>query len=691
MSPQNRSNIQGSNASSRMFIACFLILTVSHFLIGYTSLGTTPKLWVLFAGVLAPMFLWAFRAPRARIARTPFTEREFFGVVPAWVWILVFSTAVVLRLWQIDRLFCWPWGDEALSGEAAIDLSRQWDWKFFYSAGQSPPLLNWICAIFFKFSHSVFFNLWLPPALISAATMAAGYGAARQFFSKSFSLVCVGLLAFSYWPLWMGRCCLQAGLVPLGELLVFYLLGRYLMAEPAQKSVRALVLGVGAGLLSFTYVTWPLIVAAVVLGVAAKGKNGNSRPKALIPFAIGVFIALVPFITAVFREGYGQHLIELSAWNYSTVRENPFRIASGYLSLLVWGGLHEGGYYLPSRGGFWNPLTASLLCLGLINFFRYRSLPLVKWLMISILLFLLPGLLSLNVNGLRIVQALPLLLVITAWGLEPMMERSPRSKTAWLVVILLLTAVFDFSRLSWPYQDPVRLPERFLETGKSLERYRAFQHLEKIKNQAGPGIVLGEWDPSADRTLDVATYFWNAARNPGLSPEKAPWLGVVMEGYYSTFLARRFPEAQWKQLNGDPSKGPPLELCVISVDSSNRETFLKWAKADAAFRSVNRAIDHVNDKDCLETFDRDMKRDYPLVKGDAFLESCFWEKVGTFYYYYGGHYPEHLLSIQRALERGCPAPHLYYQLAGLYQVAGKEKEAQEAFSKAKRSSGDEIQ
>jgi 4-amino-4-deoxy-L-arabinose transferase-like glycosyltransferase len=675
MNPKNQSNIQYPIASPWMLLAFLLLLTASHILIGYTSFGLTPKLWILFAGILAPMFYYTFRAKGDRPEQAPFYAQEFFPGIPGWVWALIFLTAAFLRFWQIDHLFCWPWGDEALSGEAAIDLSRRWDWNIFYSVGQSPPLLNWICAVFFKFSGSVFLDLWLPPALISVATMITGFFAARQFFSKSFTLVCVGLLAFSYWPLWLGRCCLQATLVPLGELLVFYLLGKFLRADPAQKRGWALVSGVGTGLLAFTYATWPVIAAVVILAVGKSAKSKMVKCQALAFFTSGLLIALIPFLIAVFREGYGQHLFEVSALNLSSVGGNLLRVAWGYLSLSAWGGYRNEGFYIPAQGGFLNPLLASLLCLGLINLFRQRSRPLAQWLMIAIPLFLLPGLLSLNVNGLRIVQVLPLLLILAAWGIEPLIHHLPRSKSAWLAGIFLFTAVFDMGRLVWPYQDLDAYPDRFSATGKSLAGYRTYQELEKMKVKEGPGIVLAEWHPASDRTLDVATYFWNAARHPGLSPEKAAWLGVVIEASYQPFLKSRFPKAQWHLLNKD------LSLGIIPSDETTRDLQVKWAKADQAFRDVNRAIDHVNEKNCLETFDRDMKRDYPLVKGDPFLESCFWEKVGYFYYYKGGHYPEHLLAIQRALERGYPAAHLYYQLAGLLDLAGKKKEAREWLEK----------
>jgi hypothetical protein len=78
--------------------------------------------------------------------------------------------------------------------------------------------------------------------------------------------------------------------------------------------------------------------------------------------------------------------------------------------------------------------------------------------------------------------------------------------------------------------------------------------------------------------------------------------------------------------------------------------------------------------------------DMPLLEGDPFLESCFWERMGEVYYHFGHRYQDHLQAVQQAIQKGYPAVHLYYELAGLLRVAGRTAEAERAVQKAKESS-----
>ncbi len=623
------------------------------------------------------------KTKRAETEKIPFHQQEFLPSIPPGVWIALMGAALFLRFWKIGTLFLWPTGDEGLSGAAALDLSRKWNWDFFYSSGQSPPVLNWICGLFFKFSSHVFLNLWLPPALFSGLAVLLGYLAARQFFSKSFSFLCAGFLALSYWPLYLGRLCLQGVLMPPWELFTFFCLGKFLGTSDSRKSGWAFGLGLCTGLHSLIFVTWPVVMAAVAIVV--QRASGWSR-NLLAWFSAGVFLGLAPFLLAVFQKGYGQHLIEVSIGSPFFHGSDFLPVAGGYLSVLLWGTFGQGGFYIPTLGGFLNPLLGAFFCLGLVEFYRRRSSAMEKWTLAAVVLFLLPGWISLNVEGFRIVQLMPLVLLVTAWGLASFLKLLAPSQRIWVTVLFLVfTALFDFARLTMPYQEIAGHPQRFLQTSKSLARYRAYGMLEKLEQAEGPGIVLGEWDIPADRTLEATTYFFNTAFNASLDFSRSRWLALLTDRHYYPFLEKRFPQAQFTDLDGDFSKDGNRMLVVLQDSPENQGTFQRWARADPAFRDLNWGIDHVHDRDCLARVDQDIHKDYPLVQGDPFLQSAYWEKAAFFYYYYSGHYPEHLRALQLAVERGYPAAHLHAELAELYQLGGQSVLAREASQKARQS------
>ena len=73
-----------------------------------------------------------------------------------------------------------------------------------------------------------------------------------------------------------------------------------------------------------------------------------------------------------------------------------------------------------------------------------------------------------------------------------------------------------------------------------------------------------------------------------------------------------------------------------------------------------------------------------LVQGDPFLESCFWERRGEFYYHYGyqEHYADQVEALRQAIQRGYPAAHLYFKLGSLLLRKGDRMGALEAFRAA---------
>ena len=75
---------------------------------------------------------------------------------------------------------------------------------------------------------------------------------------------------------------------------------------------------------------------------------------------------------------------------------------------------------------------------------------------------------------------------------------------------------------------------------------------------------------------------------------------------------------------------------------------------------------------------------YPLVYGDPFLESCYWEKRAA-YEYRMGSLSEQLRSYQMAVTQGYPAGHLWYDLGDLLAIEGHYVEARQAFTQASQA------
>ncbi len=274
-----------------------------------------------------------------------------------------------------------------------------------------------------------------------------------------------------------------------------------------------------------------------------------------------------------------------------------------------WGVFRNYGFYIPQEGGVLNPFLASFFCLGLVQLYRNRSSFFSKWVLLGGFLFLLPGFLSSGVEGFRVIQIMPWLMMVCALGLQPLLESLPINRRAPVVFALMtLSLLFDLTRLVSPYVDVAHHPQDFLATGKSLARYRAYGILEKLEESQGPGYVLGEWDIPSDRTMEVATYPFNAALNPGLDPRTARWAALITDQHYRPFLQKRFPLARWWPLDSDLPQGDNRALVVIPLVPGNDGVLRAWARADRAFRDLNWGIDHFYDEDCLGRIDRFIRR-----------------------------------------------------------------------------------
>lgn len=675
MKKKKTSSASAAGLSHVPFGVLLLVLTLVNFLLAYAPLSVTAKLWFFLGGILAPLAYWYWKG-RQEGAKAPALRSSGHFLVPSGAWFFFLGAAVLLRFWKIDSLFVWPTGDEGLIGAAALELSHQWDWKFFYTVGQNPPAFVWLCALFFKVFRDPLFNMWAPSALVSLATLVMGVLAARQVLSKPLSLVFGSLLAFSYWPLYLGRRCLPAVTAPLGEFALIFCLAKAVKAEGPWKVRWAFLAGVCLGAQSFTYVAWPVVAFAGALAFAYLCWKGIAR-KGAGAFGAGALLGLAPFILALLREGYGQHISALTPWSGWFRDRDILSNAVSYLGALFWGG--------PGEGGALNPLLCSFFFLGLVELFLPKRRELAWAAAGTFLLFLLPGVLSLNLQTFRVVQVLPLLLFVTALGARALLEGPGRWKVPILAALLVLSAFFDWGRLLAPYIDINGHPQPFLSTGKSLSRYRAYSLLKELETRAGPGVVLGEWDLPADRTLGVATLPFNVVLNRGLASAPVKWLALVTDAHYRPFLQKRFPKGECWVLDTDLVKDGTRMLAVLPFDAAYRPALLRWAQADQAFRDLNWGTDHVHEKGCFERVVQNIREDHPLIQGDPFLESVFWEKAGEFFYYYGDHFPEHLQAMRLSTQRGVPAAHLYGKLAGLWQIAGNGKEAQRALESARRS------
>jgi hypothetical protein len=672
----------------------FGVFCVTLFLLSYITLPFTLKSSIGVIGLSLPFYIALRSSSKPSSGEQPPYLKELKFSPPLLIGMIGLYLMVFLRFYRLENFFGWPNLDEGWIGTIALELSRQWSWKFFYTFGEAPPLTVWTVAILFKLGFSPAFSLWLTPALISLLTLATGYWATRQWFSKSFSLVGLGLLGFSYWPLLLGRLCHQGIWLPGWVCLCGGVWGAFNRAwGKSAKRSWALGMGISMGLGSFIFTPWPVVTLVFLVSlfwgwVIRPGKNLHCFILALGSMGI----TLVPFTLAVFREGYGAHILSLSPWggwyHFSKIIPN----ALDYLTMLFWGVGDLEPAYTPVTGGFLNPFLGSFFFLGILELWRFRENLLARWVAAAFFIFLLPGALSLNVETFRIAQILPLVLLICAAGIQSALQTLP-SQRQWmfLAALFLISGSLDFHLLSSPYDHPDQHPENFGRPVRSLERYRAYQILDEIQKTKGPGWVLADFDTDSfnDPTLLVMTYPFNIVGHGSLLEELGAqkqfpkWLAIFVNAQYEPFLKKRFPEGKWWIV----SKGLSLPdggdmLGVLPNTPQNAQIFFAWRNLNEIFRTADR-----------RRFLQNYQILYPVIqtleltspfKNDPFLESVYWDKRAA-YEYVALDYDQQLYSYQMAVKEGYPTAEFYYKWGELLRVKGRLAEAEEAYLKATKA------
>ena len=658
----------------------FLLLFLTHLLASLPFLPLMGRQGLWIAGILAA-FLW-MKQQGKRQGKLLFGHSKEQDAYPPWAWVLLILVGFFLRSLRFWAFPQWPLFDESSILQFALELNRHWDWKFFYTDGQIPPLLIWATAVLLKLSQNTFFALEFPVFLISSLTLLAGLVTARRFLPENWAFLSIAFLALAYWPIYLQSLSIQAICLPFWEIGVFFLLAET-FRKGWEKSSGLLIFLLGAwlGLGYWTYTSWPVVTLAalIISTVGLKQSGWNVRTSLFLVF--GLFSTGIYFIAVSLQSGgYGNHLVGYSAFHGWIPARQVLISSLDYVNFIFWGCWSE-GIYAPVQGGFLNPLMGAFFWIGLWEIFNEKTLSRFKqWIIPLLLLLLLPGILSQSLQSYRVIQVILPVLGLCALGAYRLLATLPfRTRPVALSLILLISLAWNVSRLTGTLTG-------FINSTAPIRM--VYKTLKTIAQNQGPGLCFTQFKvhQQTEENLESAVYPFNAAENPRFIFHNSRWASLLVHADEIPFLRKDFPQAQWLQTPIIGSGDDQLAIGVIPVTASEEPRFEKWIamnlwlqKGDWEYRNVFNAQSY---QEALQYW----LNPPDFLKGDKFLETCYWERLAEFYYEreYETHYFVQLDALKHAVNDGYPAPHLYYNLGCLLLRRRNFSESRKAFEKALR-------
>lgn len=632
-----------------------------------------PWRWVIGLSGLGLTFLLDRRSPLPAPVTGPFSA-------PLWTWGTVLLSALILRFYRLTSLSVWPCYDDSLWGWFALAFHETPGWPLFFQGANFPSAHLWGSDLVFEWFGPSLFSLWAYPAFLSFLTVGVGYGAARQFLPPFPSFLALLLLAFGFWPLFVGRFADQMVSVLLWECAYLGLLGAYL--KKGGRS-RTGAFWMGAASLSGLYVF--ISCGPVALGGALALMLLWSRQKPFDPgkpvlFLGGALLLGLPLLLG----GLGD---SLSAYAHVGAWHAPgfdLSLPLSYLTTLFWGTDPAQGPYRPVWGGLLDPVLVSFVFLG-VGALRSRSLSLRLGIVLALVLSLLPGMMTNSLEPFRVLPALAPLTVLGALGWERWVLAF-RGKGAVLALALsaLALAGLDQYHLQGAYGKFSQGPEGWRAYSKSPERSRAFEKLRDLSREKGAGLVFTNFVPGlTDMSLPLLDHPFNAVENPSLDPDQAQWGAVLANANYRPFLDRRFPQGKAYYLSqGLDRPDGGLMLWAFPIRGSQRPSLRGWIAASKALGYRPHWDPQYQLPELLKV--------RSAFEGDPFLWSSYWEKVSDLIFRSSNF--QDLRATQEALAQafpqGDPAAHLFWRKAVLEEIQGDLAAARRDYARARRCSLD---
>jgi hypothetical protein len=629
-------------------------------------------------GLIVIVFPWLFAAwdeSHQKKNVVPEPSEELLPV--GWILSLGLLTALLVRLKLFSSNLEKMVIDHGLVNQGSMDLSREWDGKFFHTASQIPVMQTFVESVIFKIIPDPrVFDWWT--ALLTLLAGATIYRLSIRILHRWQG---VWLAVF----IWLDGAYLYFGLCGIPVVYSVFLEGVLVLlgwelwrtGKPKKYTFKMFLYGLGVGLLAWTYVAAWAMIFGISVWVMWETMVKRKKIACLAFYVSGLSLSLAPYVYYAFREHFGNHAKGVSMFSAGVPWWTPLINGLFYVSAWFWG-LKGKGYYLIN--GFLGPVGGALVLIGLLDWVVKGARPrLLLWLVFAAIL---PGLFSTGVQTARWSLIIPFMALSFSVGVGRIQKELPRTLEKYVFVAIIL-GMGCWNGLVVSGWNPTRwagFSVTCTEVEKRDENYsNNYRWLHEKSKSEGPGYIWVDVNPEFPNPRYWSAFFSINACVPPL--KKASWGALSIPRDELPFLLEIYPNGTWKEVSAwdNPAYGPDvLFVTPVAADCGRMNRF------QDAMHQVGILERATPEGGSLIPCIREMERIRSLSIGDRLLEAVYWERLALLYRR-ELRYQDDMDALRKALELGYPAAHLYFQVAGNYLRVKDFVHAREYFTKARQA------
>lgn len=219
--------------------------------------------------------------------------------------------------------------------------------------------------------------LWrLPSVWLAMLSLAMTVTLTRRLFGVRISLMALGLMSVTFWPVWMGRTVMHVTLMPLTIASVLYAMTRaFQTRRPTVAGFWFALSGIMLGLAQYVHITaWTLLVIPtgfIVYRIFINPTEVRRHWLNIFYVVLLIIVTILPLVIFLFRHPGAREAVPV-AQQANLVTDIPERVIMSLAGLVLRGDMFP-NHNLPGRPVL-GPLMGILMVIGVgVSLARWRS------------------------------------------------------------------------------------------------------------------------------------------------------------------------------------------------------------------------------------------------------------------------------------------------------------------------------